>query len=65
MKASKLREILIEKKKDIPLDELPEVLEYLEVFNEFFEMLKEDAFKRTILKEIYEDRKHRLRRNFK
>jgi hypothetical protein len=60
MTAKTLREILIEQKRDIKLDELPEVLEYLEVFNELFETLKEDVFKRTTLKEIYGERLHKL-----
>lgn len=60
MKAKTLREILIEKKRDIKLDELPEVLEYLKVCNEFFEILKEDEFKRAKLKEIYGDKLYKL-----
>ena len=52
MTAKELREILIEQKRDIKSDELPEVLEYLKVCNEFFEILKEDEFKRTKLKDI-------------
>ncbi len=60
MTAKTLREILIEKKRDIKLDELPEVLEYLKVCNEFFEILKEDEFRRTKLKEIYGDKLYKL-----
>ena len=60
MTAKVLREILIEQKRDIKIDELPEVLEYFKIFIEFSEILKEEAFKKTMLKEIYGDRLYKL-----
>ena len=60
MTAAVLREILIDQTRDIKIDELPEVLEYFKIFNELGEILKEEAFKKTMLKEIYGDRLYKL-----
>lgn len=60
MSAVELREILVNGNRDVSVVELPELLEYIAVFAEFFADVKEEAFRASVLKTIYGKRLHKL-----